>query len=57
MGGGGGGGGGTPVTVEVETGVYQVAIFAIKEEIGIVGSSAYVSEVNVNTDPQGRLLH
>ena len=47
----------TPVTVEVESGVYQVAIFAIKEETGIVGSSAYVSEVNVNTDPQGRLLN
>ena len=29
----------TPVTVEVESGVYQVTIFAIRERTGIIGSS------------------
>ena len=34
----------TPVTVEVEeSGVYQVTIFAIREEAGIVGSRSYVA--------------
>ena len=45
----------TPVTVEVEES-HQVIIFAIKEETGIVGFTAYASEVNVNIDPHGMLL-
>ena len=40
----------TPVTVEVEeSGVYQVTIFAIKEETGILGSNVrYMEQVLVN---------
>ena len=39
----------TPVTVEVEeSGMYQVAIFAIREGTGIVGSRSYVGYTAVS---------
>ena len=40
----------TPVTVEVENGIYQVTIFAIREDVGIVDSHVlHEEEVNVGT--------
>ena len=41
-----------PVTVEVENGIYQVTIFAIRSNVGIVGSYVlYDEEVIVGTAP------
>ena len=42
----------TPVTVEVENGIYQVTIFAIRNNVGILDSHVlHVEEVNVGTTP------